>query len=772
MTYIFITYETLEIFASDRFLQSYENSISTDLCQILRLKSNKWAHNRIHLYQCKKGLVFFTSESSYTKGLLFDLSTFNGFNENQDNRTIINIFQKTIKYAVRYFEKLPLANCDRNLPDSPIAIIYPNPFVAALNVPKIVVDRNSSKLSKKGCDYLTVYDYSTDSRTQFSPTTLTTAYDEIRLLKFNGLIKDDIKKNIDSRSFGVTTLEDNNTNIDSSVGFDNWTKYYLTDVQKNFVCSDIVGPERLEGAAGTGKTLCLILRCIFLLKKCMQENKEFHIIFFTHSLSTKDHIKRIFRNNWGSFEECEEMFEESRRLQSIKITTLQEWSAEHLGTNSIAEDEYLDKDAATSKAMQILYIEQAYSHIKADLWEGAFAPVCSDRFKNFIQNTSEESILELLRQEIAVLIKGRASGDFDIYKTIIRPKYSLPLVEDADYRFVFMIFNKYQKSLEKVGQYDSDDITLTALGQVGTPIWNRRRLRDGYDACIIDETHLFNINELSVFHYVNKPYDQNEDNSARPKIIYAIDKSQATGDWGVDDVSIRTALKFNENSYNKRFNTVFRCSQDIVNLAYNILTSGSTMFTNFENPLSYSSDNLIMEEEMKAIPPQYTLLNNDNEAIVEGIKWAEEFCTNCRSSKSQVLLIGTDALLVNHIERYLKSLNKPHVILQSRSDEQAIKKAKEENKFVLSQIDYVGGLEFDAVVIIGVDDGRVPPIKKSRDEAYHIISYAWHSKLYVAVTRARYAVKLLGDISRGPSSLLHSSILSQSIDYHGSSLTE
>lgn len=771
MTYIFITYEAIERFASDRFLQSSENEVSNALCQILRLKSFDWSHSRIHLHKCEKGLVFYTPDSSYTKGLVFDLATFNGFRDDQDNRTVINIFQKTIKYAVRYFENLPLASCDRNLPDKPITIIYPNPFVAALNVPKIVIDRNSSKYQKKGLNYLTVYDYNTDSkRFPVSFTSLNKAYDEVHSLNFRNLVKEEVKQVSDIRGFQTTILDYQETYIDSNVGFDNWLNYYLTDVQKNFVCSDIEGPERLEGAAGTGKTLCLILRCIYLLKKSVEENREFHVVFFTHSLSTKDRIEKVFRCNWEFFDICLEKNGESRQKQSIKIITLQEWSAEHLGTNSISDSEYLDKDASESKVMQIMYIEQAYNTIKADLWEGTFDLVCSERFKNFINHTPIESILELIRQEISILIKGRASGDFDKYRSIVRPKYSLPLIEDADYRFIFMVFNKYQKSLEKIGQYDSDDITLTALGQVDTPIWNRRRIRDGYDACVIDETHLFNINELSVFHFVNKPYDD-DNNGARPKIIFAIDKSQSSGDWGIDDVSISSALRFSQND-NKQFNTVFRSSPDIVNLAYNILTSGATMFTNFENPLSYSSFDFVKEEEMKAIPPQYTLVNGDDDAIVKGVEWAEHYSSEHKSSKNRVLIIGTNEMLVRQIQKYMESHNKPFEILQSRSDERAMRKAQKGNKFVLSQIDYVGGLEFDAVVIIGVDEGRVPPTKTSQTEAYHVISYAWHSRMYVAVTRAKYTVKILGDQSRGVSPLLYTSILSNSVDYDGPSITE
>lgn len=354
----------------------------------------------------------------------------------------------------------------------------------------------------------------------------------------------------------------------------------------------------MDGAAGTGKTLCLILRCIYKLKKCIDENTEFHIIFFTHSLSTKERIISVFQCNWDFFELCCEERGATRPRQSIKVTTLQEWSAEHLGTNSIDDNEFLDKDAANSKMLQIYYIEEAYNKVKTELWDNTFEVVCSERFKNFITHTNEENLFELLRQEIAVMIKGRAGEDYDRYRQITRPKYSLPLEEDADFKFVYLIFKRYQGSLAKVGQYDSDDITLTALGQVDTPIWNRRRIKDGYDACIIDETHLFNINELSVFHFVNKPSD--EEGNGTQNIIFAIDQSQAAGDWGIDDVSIREALRYSGKESSDRFNTVFRSSPDIVNLAFNILCSGATLFT-FENPLTYSSFDFVKEDEQKAM---------------------------------------------------------------------------------------------------------------------------------------------------------------------------
>lgn len=762
MKYIFVTYEAVLLFASDRFLQSSENEVSKILCEILRQKKEQWNHPFIHLHYTEKGMVFFASKSDYKKGVVFDLDTFCAFSDKNDERTIINIFQKTVKYAIRYFDNLPLASYERILPDSTFTLIFPNPFVATHDVPKIAVDRNTSKYKRKDCNYLTVYDYSTDGRIPVTFTNLSKAYEDVRSLNFDNLIASTKKECHQIRGFSSTTLEYKDLKLDSHIGYDNWLKYYLTDTQKNFVTSESLGPERLEGAAGSGKTLCLILRCINILQQHINKDSECHIVFFTHSLSTKERIIDIFQSNWELFILCQERNGEVRPKQSIFVTTLQEWSAQHLGTNSITENEYLDKDASYSKQMQIYYIDEAYKKIKSELWDASFCKVCSEEFKNFVASTTEEHLLELLRQEIAVLIKGRASGEYDVYKGIPRPKYSLPLIKDADYKYVFLIYNRYQDSLMKVGQYDSDDITLTALGQVRTPIWNRRRIREGYDVCVIDETHLFNINELSVFHYVNKPSEDYSNN-----IIFAIDKSQSTGDWGINDVSISNALGFTQNTSNKNFNTVFRCSPDIVNLAFNILSSGANLFTNFENPLIFSSFDFVKEEEQKTIRPEYTLVENDEMAIENGVQWAENFCSDKKSLKSSVLIIGSSDYLVRQIEKHLNKSNKPFESLKSRSDIRSLKKAVDGNKFVVSSIEYVGGLEFDAVVILGVDAGRVPPIKSNNGEAFHVLNYAWHSKMYVAVTRAKYAVKLLGEMNRGACEFLYSSISSKTLDYNG-----
>lgn len=54
-------------------------------------------------------------------------------------------------------------------------------------------------------------------------------------------------------TISITELTDIDLSIDSTIGIEKWN-YFLTKKQKEFINSNINGAERLEGAAGTGKT--------------------------------------------------------------------------------------------------------------------------------------------------------------------------------------------------------------------------------------------------------------------------------------------------------------------------------------------------------------------------------------------------------------------------------------------------------------------------------------------------------------------------------------
>lgn len=750
MKYIFISYDAIIEFTTGRFFQNTEYNAGENLCKILSEGTTVDLHYpRIKVSKGDRGLFFYTQNIDKKRGVIFDLQTFSGFQECSNDRLLM-LFQRVLKYAIRYFDGQKRVKCEHELPGTNTTLVYPFPFAPNKDVEKVFIDRNSFKEDRKGNDYLTVYYYGKESSSNFVATNARKAVADLESLK----IEMETSEN-DAESFmTVTELEPLDLPIDERIGFDHWQEY-LTKTQGEFIKSELKGPERLEGAAGTGKTVSMILRCVNILKEKVAENKEYHLIFITHSLATKERILDVFRNVWPEADEHLEINQEKPYV-SVCVTTLQEWSGAHIGAGSVTPDQYLDKDAAESKMLQKLYIIEAFENLYAKV-KPSLKTIFSKDFISFLEETNEENLYDLLQQEIAIIIKGRASQNLEKYKQLTRPKYAMPLTKDTDKEFIFRIHEQYQESLIKIKKFDSDDIILTALKNLDTPIWKRFRMTDGYDGCFVDETQLFNINELSIFQYINKENVANH-------IIYAIDKSQAVGDWGIDNELIEQTFGVkSEKDY--KFNVVFRNSPEIVDLAFCILSDGATLFTNFENPLDHYTISFTREQEKKCTSPLYQLLTDDDEMISKAFSLANDYCRDSSCKRSGILIATTTDELFNKTIKYAHDYNKPFEKLKSRSDINSVKKATLGNKFVIGGIDNIGGLEFDALILIGVDKDRVPPAKNDGAEAYHFLDYAWHNRMYVAITRAKYSVTILGNRSRGVSSLMEMSINSKLIDY-------
>lgn len=740
MKYIYITLDAIDAFSSIRQYQSIEYQNGESLYQVLSGNGCDLKDNQIVCQRLENGLIFYTSNFDRNRAVVFDLSTFNAF-KNQEPKSVITIFQKVLKYAIKYFNKLAYAPCEKDVDNTKTTIIFPFPFTATKNVYKILVDRNSSKYNRKDKDILTVF-YSGDNynNEEVSFTALNKAMEEIKHISLVKIKDENVVSPIDS--FQTITLSEFDLNLDSSVGYENWEQY-LTNGQKEFIFKDVNGCERLEGAAGTGKTLSMVLRVIFLLKN----NPDERYVFVTHSKATKDHIIQILKNNYPQVDDllC---YNDEERNKPLLVTTLQEWCIHFLGVY-LTETEYLDKDAQESKLLQLMYIEEAFDKVKDREW-ATYQKICSSTFIDYLEKTDREFLLEMLQYEIATLIKGRSDSDIDIYKQLERPTYSIPCCNEHDKTMLYLIYKQYQKDLEKINQFDSDDIILTALGQLNTPIWKRRRNKEGFNACFIDETHLFNLNELSIFHYLNKDDSKNN-------IIFAIDKSQYIGERGILDDTMYSILNITEDcKINNNYDIVFRSSPEIVNLAYNVLSSGASVFAHFENPLIDSTPILSRNELTKCVNPKYEMLKTDEEIIIRAFEEVDLYSKKNNVPKSKVLIVPTSLDLCSLAEKYANNNHKQYTLIKSRGDAGYIKAVSFQQQYVIGSIDYIGGLEFDYVIIIGVDDGRVPP--KYSNESFHFTNYAWHNRMYVAITRARYALLLLGNKSFGQSPILESAI--------------
>lgn len=691
------------------------------------------------------GYIYKRSQTSLSKALVVDLERMKGLYDYDDN-SIVTILLKMVKFTVKRWDNIPMNDSEKFI-ERNHAILFPFPYSEKHPI-KILMNLapDPGFTSKRGFEYL----YASGIGTQIWELEYYVLNVKTMRNEASDIFLDAAKKNnepeTDIDSLQVTELGNISKKMTGFLDYEKWM-HSLSKKQMDFVTNKLRGSERLEGAAGTGKTTTLVLRALFLCEEARKKEEEFHAIFICHSVASKEYLKLMFESASSN----PHILDNYYSSQSVTLTTLQEWCTEYLG-NKIGRSEVLDEDAQESKELQFRFVSDAYSQcMEYDFV--SYKDSCSEAFVKFIEDEDKAFVVEKLCSEISITIKGRAEQDFEIYKELSRLQESIPVSAESDFLFVYLIYEKYQNMLSELGYFDNDDISLSSHAQLETPIWRRRRLEMGYDVVFVDELHLFSYNELSIFHLLTK-------DEKKMHIIYAVDKTQAIGDRGLTKETLFNSLKVKEDS-STRYNTVFRSSPQIIDLAFSILSSGAELFLNFENPLDKIMFSFNINEEKKALTPEYIMLPTDEDMISIIFNKVDELSSKLCCTRDKVLIVCTDQELMNHVVKYGESQKKPFEQLVRRGDYSTITKAGKQNRYVVGYIDYIGGLEFDAVVIVGVDKGRVPQVTSTESRIYQ--NYEWHNRMYVAITRAKYAVVILGNKSRTPSTLLQNAISNKRI---------
>lgn len=735
MGFIAIESNAVRKIVSERMLQSADYEKGQILADVLKEQKKGDFSIDVKVVTTASGIYLLTKEPDKKRMLVFDTSNFNGFKRNSNE--VITILQKSCRLAIKLWDKIGHSPCEKIISGSSLIALLPFSFTTGKSY-KVILDKAPDKERQEKRNESSFLIFSDGYETTNNTPVLSNfrkAKDAINSIDTENLFTSPKKDEEKSSYLRVNETDVFEKSSNPHMGLSNWIKK-LTESQKKFVFSNSFGPDILKGAAGSGKTLSLILRCVVQLNKAQEEDKKLKAIFITHSIATKDNIENLIASNGGA------EYINSEGQQSVEVTTLQEWCIKNLG-NRIETTEYLDNDAFESKQLQLLYIDEAIDDFFINDYAGAVEFI-SPELKKFFNNDRWE-ISILLQEEISTYIKGRAGEDMNIYMSLPRSKNVLPLKTEDDYKTIFSIFNKYQDKLISLNLFDSDDITLSALKETSTPIWKRRRMSNGFDIMYIDETHLFNINELSLFHNLLKPNSNH--------IIFTMDRSQAPGDNTItkDDVAKELDATL---AHEHGLNAIFRSSEHIINLASCVLASGAALFQGLENPLaeSMSGHTSIVEERCNV--PFIISKQNSHEVYKATFALADYMSENIGIQRSDVLIVPcTDKILIE-LKEYALKASKEYISIEKRGDNIAVSKAAEDNLYIIGGMEYIGGLEFSAVIIIGADADKFPEKRNYDGESLHFINYSSFNKLYVAITRAKYQVAFVTEKTQKISPLL------------------
>lgn len=753
--YIGLTEEATRKIISNRELQSHDFILSQNLvCIFQGLGSIDNAEKiGVNLIESKSGYILLCPNEKYSSEkntLTIDLTSFNFGTINE--AMIVTAIQKTLRFCVKYWANLNFNNNEYIPPSSSKAIVFPFPMNSGAPY-RVTLERQPSekRLSKRyPGKHLLAYKFGTTGGDGTKEDYPTTCFNKsIETIFSHDIYKTNVKEASENyqSSFLTTDLAVERVDTSNILGFsDPFEK--LSSKQLTFIRTVYDEPARIEGPAGSGKTICMVLKILYWLKEVSNRNTKVKFLFIVPSLEMVNNVTYFFEVLSGSITDYDKDL-----IELVEIKTLQDVCTQFLKLD-IHETELLDEDTFESKNIQLLHLVEIVTSEKTSIEKNK--GFISVELYNFFSEEDDFHIAEMVRHEISVVIKGRSDENFDTYKDTKRPSYGLPIQNLNDRSFVFNIYRKYSEILNNLSQFDVDDIAISAISKLDSPIWRRRRKTEGYDAIFIDEVHLFNMNELSLVHYLTR------DSSLSP-ISYAIDLSQALGDIAWNDDEFNDSVGIKNNTEEVVLNAVFRSSPSITDLAFSITSHGANIFTNFDNPISESP--YVYGDELDEDLPKYYLIDGQTNIYQKSFELADAIKENLKAKKHQLAIIFFDRFTYSEGVAYANENRKRFVEVTKRGDLSTVNQAEKSSVYILTMADFVGGLEFEAVILVGVDKGRIPDVAKANSTATKMFqNYIAHNRLYVAVTRARKIVNIIGEDIRGESDVLEHAIKTQKIE--------
>lgn len=751
--FICLSHEATKAIIQSRTLQSLDFESSSLIVDIANGELPKLEYFDLPLHHAIKnnGIYILHDDDRYLterNSVTFDFNAIS-FGEVDDGMKVTSI-QKTLRFCIKYWDNLSYSSSEMIPLESTKGIIFPFPSKNGGSY-KVVIElspfkNKANKEKKYKGKHLLVYKFGQNSGAKNKEEC------EVNILKkaLDGVFSVDLYQRIAGKkktsgeyiNHGAINL-DNNDLLNTTILLGRNDPFeLLSDRQSSFVNADWNLPARLHGPAGSGKTICLVLKS---LKAVSEGSSKLKVLFIVPSTSVRHTVEYFIKVTASSSERFQDVV-----TSQIRVRTIQQVCMELLG-NDISSTELLDEDSYEAKQTQLLYIMELVEYVKNDI--NKHKQFISERLYELFKNEDSLALSELLIHEFGVAIKGRCGNNKEEYVGNKIEHYSLPTSNDSDKYFIFKIFEDYQSKLDSLSQFDPDDIALSAIGRLESPLWKRRRGAEAYDFIVADELHLLNFNELSIIHYLTK-------SASSAPISFAVDATQAIGDIAWKNDSVLDYLGINEFSQDEKITdltAVFRCSASVTKLASMITSSGTSLFTNFIDPLAQATE---VQLDLEDFQPEYFL---HDESIVSLHQKAIDLANDAKNvlacMKHKIVIIYFDRLLFEDAKSEFEENNKSVSCLLERGDIEVLEQAKNKNDFIIAMADYVGGLEFDAVVLVGVDKGRLPREERSTSNASKTFqNYTAHNRLYVAITRATKMVKILGDSRRGVSPLFVNAI--------------
>ncbi|GIH09245.1 hypothetical protein Rhe02_73120 [Rhizocola hellebori] len=514
----------------------------------------------------------------------------------------------------------------------------------------------------------------------------------------------------------------------------------LTAAQRK-VLDTTTTPIKIRGAAGTGKTLVMMLKVLQELYRDIDrktssveggmahDEEKFKILFVTHSSSLATEVNQ-------ALDRLDERGVVSRHVDVVPFTflrTLLQGEQSHGA-------EVFGEDSLDGKQRQLELISKAIDEVTATTWstyeDNVSAWVRQSALADRRSDQRKSLCWSLMREFVEVIDANRLKPGVNSLRRYInlpRAEWMVNLKKQGDREFAFGIYRNYVEHLVQRNQLTIDQAMSDFLLFLESYLWNLRRKLEGYDFLFVDEFHLFNDVERLVLHLLTREPDE------YPKIILATDPYQSP-------FAYVTGLRENELSHAVRDFIGAPQHLQLIDLRTNYRFA--PMILNFVRHAHNRVPNIVdmgHDWQYEAITSDAASGGNmpvvcfspEDSVITRALEYADSVARKVKGDSRVAVVCVTNSDLAAVVEplRTGRGLKSRFEIVESRDDFYQLSISR--RAVVVTAGPYAAGLQFSDVVVVFTAEGQAEFGGQGTSAKRAAITY-----LYLAITRAQTNLRI------------------------------
>jgi hypothetical protein len=507
---------------------------------------------------------------------------------------------------------------------------------------------------------------------------------------------------------------------------------YLTSDQRRFLEVPSGGATKLQGPAGSGKTLLLELKLLRELYAAVDAGRGLRVLFATHSWAVADQVDAALR-----------ALDDRAVLKDVDVYPLVSIAEYMLPSERRGGVELLGDDNLSGKREELRLLNAVVDDAMRGDWlvyKGTCSPALAERIEAGEGSPDRNALVWDLLLEFSCVLSAHGIlpgvNARKQYLNLYRMPWMMPLTTEGDKLLVLRLYSEFVRKVQDLGLLTSDQLINDFLNYLVTFTWNLRRATEGYDLICVDELHLFNEQERLAVHYLTR------DPSEYPFMLMALDPRQAPSEvyvpGGVGKVYARESGLADDDLGDVKsiqLDTVYRYSRAILELVKHINSSFPALELGEEWSMPLMLRSAHVEEG--ALP---TLTVHDSREDEYAAVRKEALVSREGLAAGRVAVIVLDADMLDAI---LTSFGDAGgiIAIRGRDDVDALQYSK--RSVVVGPAEYLAGMQFGRVIVCGF-----PPFAdRIAHQGYQIRRQL--SLLYLAVTRAEHIVSMHTNVADG-----------------------